>query len=503
MRFKLLLIFVVALILRFLYFPNNVYFGYDQARDSYTSLEVLKGNIKLVGPPSSVDDRIFHGPLIYYIYAPIYLIASLNPEAVSFVFRIINALGIFLIFTIATILFNKKTGLIAALLFAISYEQTQYSLFLSHPSLAAITVLIYYLGLALAIFRKNANGLILASLGLGLSIQFHYVNLSLLVGLTFYLFIYRKEIFYFKRRVFFYSLFILLLTISSFIIAEIKFDFRSTQAFFENFINTFTFKTQTTSSTSLSYIFNRFIHDNFISWSKNVAALFSLLISIPLIFFLNKKDLRPKLTFLMIWFINGLVTYFYSHSSSYYHSPSSSISLLIFVALLIYLAFEKYLIVSLAGIILIIFSNFSLIFSLNNKGPNSDIVIQPQMLTIYEKQTLDYCYQHANGKSFSVNALTVPLYITTTWSYIFQWYGLSKYYYVPIWGGAIADGFYNNLPVQPKRSLLPKQQCLIIEPTVGIAEYDKNNFLREENYFSKIIEEKTFGPFVVQYREKY
>ena len=42
----LVLIFIIALLIRFTFFPQNVYFGYDQARDSYTSLEILKGHPK-------------------------------------------------------------------------------------------------------------------------------------------------------------------------------------------------------------------------------------------------------------------------------------------------------------------------------------------------------------------------------------------------------------------------------------------------------------------------
>ena len=132
MNYLIFLIFLLAVAIRFLYFPDNVYFAYDQARDSYTALEILKGDIKLIGPPSFLSDKIFPGPLIFYIYAPIYFLFNNNPEAVSAFFRVFNSFGIILTFLAASVIFNKRVGIIAALLFAFSYEQTQYSLFISH-----------------------------------------------------------------------------------------------------------------------------------------------------------------------------------------------------------------------------------------------------------------------------------------------------------------------------------------------------------------------------------
>ena len=421
----LLPVFILALILRFLFFPSNVYFGYDQARDSYASLEILKGHLKLIGPPSSVDDRIFHGPLIYYIYVPIYLLFHLSPEGLAFVFRIINALGIFLVFAISANLFNKKVGFISAFLFAVSYEQTQYSLFLSHPSLAVISVLIYYLGLSLAIFKNNKKGLILIALGLGLSIQFHYVNLFLICGLIAYVIFFYKN--FLNSRLLILSFLVFLLTTSTFLISEVKFNFRTSQALSETFTKILTpsVNNEVKNSVDIMFIIKRFIHDNFISQEQGVD-LFSEIFGITFLFLLIRKALRPKLLFLMIWLMSGLLSYLITKNSSYYLGPGASLSLIIFVSYLIFLILKRSIILGIILILIIAFNNLGLIFNLNQKGPNSDIVIQPQMLTRDEKVVLDYCYKMSQLKPFSVNALSIPLYINTTWSFLFEWYGLQK-----------------------------------------------------------------------------
>ena len=68
----LLLIFLLALIIRLLYFPDNTYFGFDQARDAYAVKEILTGDLKVQGPPTATG-ILHHGVLYYYIFAPFYL----------------------------------------------------------------------------------------------------------------------------------------------------------------------------------------------------------------------------------------------------------------------------------------------------------------------------------------------------------------------------------------------------------------------------------------------
>lgn len=488
------LFFVIALMIRFIFYPNDIYFGYDQARDSYASLEILKGDLKIVGPPSSLNEKLFHGPLIYYIYAPVYYLFNMNPEAVAALFRVINALGILIVFAIGVILFNKRVGLISALLFAVSFEQSQYSLFLSHPALAVLTVLLYYFGLSWLIFKKDEKGLVLAAIGLGLSIQFHYVNLFLFGGFLAYLIYFHKIIFKTKFNWVLLSIVSFLLTISSFLIAEFKFNFRGIEA-----LATATRGVNTLSSIKLSSF--RFFRDNFLFYEPLIFFLFLLLVLIVLKL-LSVKSLRPKIVFLLIWITIGIIPYAVSGTTSYYHSPAASVSLIITISYIIYLAAKKNMLAAGILIFLILASNLNLILSQNMKGPNSDIVIQPGMLTVNEKRALDYCYTQSKGENFAVNALTIPLFVNTTWSYLFEWYGLQKYGYLPIWGGKNAEGFSGNLKVVDKRSDLPEKQCFIIEPTMGMTEHTRNSFLTEEDYFSTVLEQRQFGTIMVQLRRK-
>ena len=154
----LLIIFILALVVRFFSFPNNIYFGFDQARDGFAALDLISGNLKLIGPPTSIEG-LFHGVAYYYLIAPIYFFAHGSPVVVAAFLRVLNATGVLLMFYLGMILFNKKVGLIAALLYAVSFEETQFAIYMGNPAPAVWSVGLTYLGLALVVFRKKKLGL--------------------------------------------------------------------------------------------------------------------------------------------------------------------------------------------------------------------------------------------------------------------------------------------------------------------------------------------------------
>lgn len=477
------LIFALGVLFRFIYFPQNIYFGYDQARDLYSTLSLLKGDMKVVGPPSSFNDNLFHGPLVYYLYAPVIYLSSASPELLSLFLRILNCLGIFLTFLIGLFLFNRRVGLLVAFLFAVSYEQSQYALFLGHPALAVIPILSYYLGLALLFFKNNQKGLLLSAISLGLSIQFHYVHILLLPGLAFLLVYFRPKLSY--RNIFF-SFAGFLAAVSTFFISEIKYDFRLMKGAID--------AGGSGGGLDIGYgitMLHRMVSDNFGFGLVILAALVIL------------KSFEKKAIFLIIWLLSGILPYVLTKSPSYYYGAGASVSLLIVAALVVDKIWSKLPVAAVSVLAALTVINLNSQINFNKKGPNLDMVIQPQMLLSDEKQVLDYIYQQSEGKPISVKGLTVPLSVNTTWSYLFEWYGKSRYGYLPIWIGPIAQGYPGNLPVSSSRSDLPQTQFLIIEPTIGIREGTKDQFFEEEGYFTKVVEEKQFGQFKVQKRKRY
>lgn len=491
---SIILIFIVAIIVRLLYFPKNVYFSFDQARDFYFAQDILKGDIRLIGPPSAASQKLFPGPLSLYIYAFIQLLFGKNPELMSLFFRIYNAAGVFLVFLIGSKLINKKIGILTAILFAFSYEQSQYALIMSHQPLAVLSVLLFYLGLVIFVFEKKHYGVLLASLGLGLSIQFHYVYVFLIPIVCAVLFLYKKDIPKLKAKSVLISASIFMLTIATYIISEFKFKFRILTAIFATEQNSLIHPKETL------YAIERFIHDSFgvkYSYSLVILAIFFIFL-----FSISKSGYKKKIIFLLIWFLGGILPYFVTGTQGYYYSAAASVSLLILFTLLIESVYKRIKVLGIFLFLLVLLGNYFLIKEQNPKGPNLEIVIQPGMLITDEKRALDFIYQSAEGERFAVKALGVPLNINTTWSYLFEWYGYQKYGYLPTWSEKPAEGFPGGLPYSTKRSVLSGNQYIIVEPLNGIPKAEIEKFFAQESYFTKLEEEKEFGTILVQKRSK-
>jgi len=500
----LLILLLIAIGLRFIYFPGNIYFGFDQARDAYAALEILRGDFKIVGPSTSAPG-LYHGVLYYYLIAPFYFLGSLNPEFVSGALKIFNTLGLFLMFYISEILFNKKIALLAALLYAISFEQTQFSIYMGNPTLAVLSVLLMYTGLAMVIFKKNHWGLILAVLGLGFSIQFQFALIYLILPFIGILTIFRKNFLELPAKIWGLSICFLLFSLSTFILAEIKYGFRTLHTLIvfgggekqlDNILKTYFFSLQ------------KMVHYNLISnlFFQNLTLL-SLLLSF--IFYL--KAYKRQLTFLGIWFFSISTTVFISGGVEniennvplYYTNIGVTLSLLIFTALLLYIIFTKSKVFGVLILTIIIFSNLYLVKTLNQMGTISEINVQQGMLLSDEKKVLDYMYNESDGQLFAVKGVTMPFFVNTTWSYLFESYGNKKYGYLPIWNGKNALGYYGNLKAQETQEGLPDKRFLIVEPTRGVPQYLIGEYLKEENYFTKVIEEKKIGEFIIQKRIKF
>lgn len=501
----LFFIFSLALYLRFLYFPNDIYFGIDQAIGSFAVKEILSGHPKLIGPSTSFPG-LRHGVLYYYLYAPFYLFGNGNPTLTAVFLRIVNALGIFLIFILGTVIFNKYVGILAAFLFAVSFEQTQFALYFNHPSLSVISILLMYLGLGLLIFRKKDFGLIIALLGLGLSIQFEFILTYLLVPFIIILLVFRKSIPRINLKILSLGVVAFFLTTLSFIIAEIKFSFRSINLLPQLLFNSSPKSFYRIISTYL-FEMGQVIKFNLVGIDslRFITSLILLLSFISVLF----SKVRKEIIFLGIWFFSAMIVYFVTGGEDlkvsiiqYHPNAGVALSLTIIVSYLLYILGRRTSpLITLMIVVLISAANFSLIQKINPHGSMPEINAQSFMLLSDEKKVLDYIYQDAKGQPFTVKGITLPYIINTTWSYLFEWYGLQRYGYLPIWNGKNALGYPGNLKVQEAQGGLPAKRYLIIEPVRGIPVHLINQYLQEESYFTDVIEEKNIGSFVVQKRK--
>ena len=496
----LILIFFLAVIVRFLYFPKDIYFAYDQARDAYVSQEIFAGDMKIQGPPASFPG-VYHGSVFYYLFGVIYYLANGSPILLAMFLRVYNAFGVFLIFLISKILFDNRTGYVAGTIYALSFEQSQYALFIGHPALAVLTVFLFYYGLTKLFFEKKESGLIITLLGLGLSIQFHIALIFLIATFIACLIVFRSRLPRINKNTYIYSTLTFLLSTLTYTLSEFKFGFNTIKSLSDYFIFNPENSIYGMNIKNLYLIPLRFIEHNLISFPK-LSYITFLATVLALVYFLKQKKLRTIGIFLITWLLSGVLPYLFEHSSLtiYYYTIGGSIPLLIIAAYIVTRIAKIGRILAYGFVVVILLSNLRLINRYNRNGTTPSINVQDKMLLSDELAAIDYLYKKSDGTPYSVYALTNPYKINTTWSYIFEWYARRKYGFIPVWGGDAAQGFKGNLIVNTHQSELPDLKFTIIEPRRGIPEGLVEKFQVEEGYFWKVTEEKSFGEIIVQER---
>lgn len=489
-------VFLLSFILRIFFLKDQALtFGYDQARDAYHAKEILSGDLKVLGPPASTPG-LYHGVFYYYLLAPAYLLGNGSPVVAAGWIAFLNSLTVFIIFYLAY-LFTKKgwVGLLAAFLFAISFEATQYATWVSNPTIGVWTVPLMYLGLWAWIDKKKNWGIIAAAVGLGLSIQSEIFLAYHAAPLLLWLFISRNSI---KRKQIFLFVVVLLLVISTMIISEMKFGFKSIEGIKALALG---------AGTSLAYA--KSLGDYLILYLNQIGRIFSfnsypgnigyggVFVLVLAVYSLIKKDKVGA--FLATWLFSHITVVTLGGTSTPFLMVGIGPAVSIIIAYYLYRWWEARLktIVILVSA-LIIFGNLSMVFRENPQGATL-FAIQKDMLLSKQLAAIDYTYKKANGQPFSINSLTSPLWINIVWTYLYKWYGQDKYGYLPSWHGHNQVGQLDTLPETSDKEEL---YFLILEPMGGIPEQYLDLTIGEENVVSKLVEEKSFGELRVQEREK-
>jgi hypothetical protein len=211
----------------------------------------------------------------------------------------------------------------------------------------------------------------------------------------------------------------------------------------------------------------------------------------------NFRGAKKPLTFLLIWLSNILFfTYFdtgVSHSS-FVFIPSIVAGVLLVSYLLVTFLKNKYVIGTIV-VIIVLFQVKTVIMW--QKAEFSPAAIQRSNTTFRYKEVVDYTYKSSAGKAFTIVTITNPLFINTTWAYLYEYYGERKFGYEPFWGGKGQAGYPGNLTEKPFGT---EDRYLIIESTIGVPSIYVTKSIYEEDRVSNIVDEKKFGYVTVQKR---
>lgn len=496
----LFLIGVFGLILRLLFLPQGALtFGYDQARDAYSALEILSGHLKILGPPASTPG-LFHGVLYYYLLVPSYWLGHGSPFVTAVWIALLNILTIIPIYILGRILFSTKVALVAAFLFAISFDAVQYALWLSNPTPAVLSGAIFYLGLGVYIFTPKKNvGVVLTAIGLGLCTQFEIFLGYLFAPLIISLFVFKIKP-KLRECLVFFAVYILIT--SSMIIAYAKFG----PTFIAGFGSLFAgggdpFGNWRQFAPTLELYLNRFVeyfYRGLLPFNVGFAGFFAFLITGCAIFWAksnDKKISRPLIYLLVIIFSHAILIPFGGVSTPFINAGLQTPVMLLTAFFIVYL-FNKQKVGIILLLLLIVVSCLYAILKYNPEG-QTVFAIQRGLTLKNELSAIDYTYSSSGGEKFSINTITSPLWINIVWSYLYNWYGFQKYEYVPSFHGRSQTGYLGGMSEVSSRD---KIFYLIIEPTSGIPQEFVDGTIGYENTYSKIIDEKDYDGIVVQKR---
>lgn len=499
--------FILAgLVLRSLYF-DTTHFSYDQARDAFQALDIIKNwNLKILGPGTDIGG-LFHGPLYWYLLSPVYFLFGGSPDAAKIFLIFINLLNIpFIYFFAQTLYKDKRISLFSAFLFAVSFESVQYGRWMSNPAPAVLSIALFFYGFWL-VLRKKTLGLPLMILGWILSVHFQFflVYQIFFLAYGFFLIIRHSGINFLqqlKKYIILYAGGFFLL--SPFLIAEIKFKFQGIKALFGYITHSkssgqpFFSYIEKFYSTLAVNIANNITAGNIVLGKIIVLAIFCWAIYV----FFRQYTFKKQVLFLFIWLVSPFIIFPFEKNSAYFLTIGMGYPIILLTALGLYEVakiFKKNpsIILFLSGIILMVI-NTAHIVKENKKG---DVLfgIQHRLFLGDEKKVVDYVYAEGGGQ-FAVNTITNPLFINTTWAYLFDWYGKSKYGYMPAWLGYPLDDAGKDVKFSNLEKKEGKTLFLIIEPGPGIPDEYIKGYKRFEDMRSDMVEEKHIGNFIVEKR---
>jgi len=494
----LILIFSLALLSRFLIFKESTYFGFDEARDAYTAENIYRlHDLRLIGPPANAPG-LFHGPLYWYLLGPLYLLGQGNPYFVSAIFRVLNALGVLTIFGLAQAYFGSLTGFIAAALYAFSFEQNQYAMYVCHPPLAIFSWMAMFGGVIILEKRKNKFwGLPLLLGGAASAVQFELLMISSLGVALVLLWLLRDKLKKVPWQSWLLAFGTALFFLSTYLLAEIKYGFRSIKSAFSLLKSDYNVMPaeQTKVGLYLKQLTLMF-HDNL--WPLPDFLLYpSFLSFIVLLLFYARKEKLVR--FILIWLSGGIFLSLLGSYNAYYVNAGISLGIILGAAFLLGKLWQKNRLMSLIALASILITNFIFTYRQKPQSLIVDMKPQPYMKLADEERVIDKMYQYAENKGFTIRATNIPFSIPTVWAYLFENYALKKFGYLPYWETGPVLGFPGELPKPTKGSTCTRY--LIQEPSRGIPGVLIEYNLKEENIFSTIVKEEKIGDFILQTRQ--
>lgn len=482
----ILAIFLFGFVIRlFSILPANTIVGFDQARDLFSSSEILSGDLKFIGPTAGNNTNLHHGIAWLYFLVPS-IMFSKNPISPVIWNSFFNASSAIVLYFIAKTLFkSNKAGYIAAILTSISYYFVSYSGWLSNPTVTLLTVPLFFLGI-LKYKEEKSWGLPLAFFFLGLSIQFELFFLYLIPTFLILFFVLKLKLPNLKLSIF--SILALTLSLSTMIATEIKFGFAGVISLLH--------AGDSVGGIQKANFLSQFVTRFFETFSQTLFPTAPFIAVQILVIFIILFLIYKRSWFLLVYLLSPAIMLFLG----YHNAPWFLIGLppAIILSLAFVLDKLKFNFLIIIILVLLTFVNFT---TMNNEHGTGQKLLEPDKSAILSTQiaAMDYTYQKSAGEIFAIDTITNPLYINAVWAWNYDWYW-KRYGYKPTFLGGDQTHPYDTLS---KASGKEKYFFIITDQTSRIPPVYKQNAVNSMKKKAKLIEEKEFDGITVSMWKNY
>lgn len=406
-------ILLLALFLRLYRIDEFMTFLGDEGRDVRIVRDLItQGNLVFIGPQTSVGN-MYLGPLYYYMMAPALFLSRLNPVGPAVMIALLGVLTVWFTWYVGRRWFNKTSGLIAALLFAVSPVAIIYSRASWNPNPMPFFALLCVWGIYQVWHEKKYVWLPITGISFAFALQMHYLGLMLIPVLGFFWLVtlisinkskdqIAKKSFLRHTAFAFLSFFILMSPLALFDLKHQGMNFNAFKAFFTD--RQTTVNLNPARSDRFVPVILMTVSDMVLARQALYAPFAGIIIFLLSVLVFIKSSWKSSLKLLFVWLgfaILGLSVY-KQHVYIHYLGFIYPAIYLLLGALLGFLLNQKFVLKLISLIAIVFLVSYSLIFSPVKEKPNR----QAQRT----EQAVDLIIKESGGEPFNFGLIAKQNY---------------------------------------------------------------------------------------------
>ncbi|MBI5151221.1 MAG: glycosyltransferase family 39 protein [Candidatus Pacebacteria bacterium] len=475
-------------------------FPYDQARDALVVREmVLHKNLKLLGPVSDIPG-VHHGPLFYYIIAPLYALSKWDPWLPLLFFVFLNICAVSGVYALSRSLFSHQVAFISSILFLFSYEIVSYAKWLSNPVLVIplFPWFLYFLWNQ----QRLVRNIFIAGILFGLIIQSELVMGFLLFFVYSFFAIKKSNI---RDWIIFHGGAIL--GVLPLLLAEVKFRGQVIRGLI-GYVLSRVQHTKPPVQTETTFPLVKYGEMMVTLFQKNVwgfptlfAGLFLICIICGAVWYSKRTSNLSQVFFLLGPLLWSVVLFFTGRPpEKFFFIGMGILMMILFTYVLTTYTKNMRSVIATIIIFLAIGSQLRMIY-VQARDNHAYVQVQDGVLLRQRKQVLDAVYaQVPQNTPFTVSIFETPYGIRSAWSYYFSWYKSKRDVVIPQWYGFAADGYIGD-EILPRSDGPFQTHITIYEPNFDIGPEFTKNFREYQDNHTILVKEFVMNNHRIQVRK--